>query len=67
MEVNSVLKINGEEVTETIEIDGMRFYESKGGSAVYIANKEGKVVAMVEADCGQNVGYIAEITDMTKK
>ena len=66
MKVESVLKIEGQEVEEICEIESLRFYESKGGDSVYIANPKGDVIARIDADCGQNQGYIGHIKDMVK-
>lgn len=66
VKVESVLKIEGQEVIEVAQIELLRFYECKGGDSVYIANPKGEIIARIDADCGQNQGFIGHIFDMTK-
>lgn len=62
--VESVLKIDGQEVKEVGEIELLRFYLSNDHITLYIANPKGDVIASVDADSGQNMGYISEIKNM---
>lgn len=68
IEVQSVLKIGDEEVTEDLQVGDLRFYTSKYRDSCYVA-KNGKVIVRIDADCNQNTGFISEVIDLvnTKK
>lgn len=65
VKVESFLKIDGSEVVEVAQVQGLRFYENKGGDSLYIANPQGKVFVRIDTDCNQNFGFISHIKDMT--
>lgn len=64
MKIQSVLKIDGEEVEEVCEIELLRFYMAKNSDSVYIANPKGDVIARLDCDMSQATGYVSHIKNM---
>ena len=64
LKVQSVLKIDGEEVDEVCEIELLRFYMGKKSGSVYMANPKGDVITRLDCSMSQGEGYVSHIKNM---
>lgn len=61
MELVTSVEINGNKVELSSQGHGLKIYMSKDGDMAYVVNEKNKVLFTIEADCGQNYGFISEI------